>query len=202
MKATTATIIRDMTQSRGPGSSSGTGEPLHGGAAAFSRHERWLRTVVLSQLAEPQAVDEVMQEVALAVAARKPATAEPTHWLPWLYRVAVRQALLYRRKLGRERRRVERYAAQALRTTRGPAAYDPLALLLDRERRERIRTAMGRLHRRDAEILLLKYSEGWSYRELAEHLGLGESTVQARLHRARKRLRAELARLQVIEVKA
>ena len=34
--------------------------------AALTQHERWLRTVVLARLREPQAVDEVMQEVALA----------------------------------------------------------------------------------------------------------------------------------------
>jgi hypothetical protein len=33
---------------------------------ALSQHDRWLRTIVLARLREPQAVDEVMQEVALA----------------------------------------------------------------------------------------------------------------------------------------
>ena len=55
--------------------------------------------------------------------------------------------------------------------------------------------------RRDAEILLLKYTEDWSYRQLAGRLGITESAVEARLHRARLRLRAELASLEVIEVK-
>ena len=34
----------------------------------------------------------------------------------------------------------------------------------------------------------------------ARHLGISESAVEARLHRARKRLRQELAALEVIEV--
>ena len=59
--------------------------------------------------------------------------------------------------------------------------------------------AIKRLVRRDAEILLLKYTEDWSYRELAEHLGISESAVEARLHRARQRLRSELAVLDVVE---
>jgi RNA polymerase sigma-70 factor (ECF subfamily) len=46
------------------------------------------------------------------------------------------------------------------------------------------------LPRRDGEILLLKYTEDWSYRELAAHLGISESAVEARLYRARSRLRA------------
>lgn len=35
--------------------------------AALQQHERWLRTVVYSRVGEAQAVDDVMQEVALAV---------------------------------------------------------------------------------------------------------------------------------------
>ena len=53
---------------------------------------------------------------------------------------------------------------------------------------------------RDAEILLLKYTEEWSYRELAVHLGVSESAVEARLHRARGRLRAAMISTHAIEV--
>ena len=60
-----------------------------------------------------------------------------------------------------------------------------------------MRGALERLSRRDAEILLLKYTEDWSYRELALHLGASESAVEARLHRARARLRAELMRADI-----
>jgi len=59
--------------------------------------------------------------------------------------------------------------------------------------------AIKRLARRDAEILLLKYTEDWSYRDLAERLNISESAVEARLHRARQRLRSELAVLDVVE---
>ncbi|MGA2798217.1 MAG: sigma-70 family RNA polymerase sigma factor, partial [Thermoguttaceae bacterium] len=76
---------------------------------------------------------------------------------------------------------------------------DPLNWLLSEERRQKIRLAIKRLVRRDAEILLLKYTEDWSYRDLAEHLGISESAVEARLHRARQRLRSELAVLDVVE---
>jgi RNA polymerase sigma-70 factor (ECF subfamily) len=48
-------------------------------------------------------------------------------------------------------------------------------------------------------VLVLKYTEHWSYRQLAEHLGTTESAVEARLHRARARLRAELCRLKLNE---
>jgi RNA polymerase sigma-70 factor (ECF subfamily) len=44
-------------------------------------------------------------------------------------------------------------------------------------------------------MLLLKYTEDWNYRQLAERLGATPAAVEARLHRARGRLRRALARL-------
>ena len=54
---------------------------------------------------------------------------------------------------------------------------------------------LRRLPPRDAELLILKYAEGYGARELAERLGANVATIEARLHRARNRLRAELADL-------
>jgi RNA polymerase sigma-70 factor (ECF subfamily) len=56
------------------------------------------------------------------------------------------------------------------------------------------------LNSKDAELLLLKYTEDWSYHELAAHLGISHSAVETRLHRARQRLRAELIAAEVLEV--
>ncbi|MDP6061322.1 MAG: sigma-70 family RNA polymerase sigma factor, partial [Pirellulaceae bacterium] len=76
---------------------------------------------------------------------------------------------------------------------------DPLDWLLADERRGLIRIALQNLSSRDMETLLLKYTEDWSYREIAQRLGVSESAVEARLHRARRRLRVELTSLEVIE---
>ncbi|HEY2826609.1 MAG TPA: sigma-70 family RNA polymerase sigma factor, partial [Pirellulales bacterium] len=69
------------------------------------------------------------------------------------------------------------------------------------ERQVLVRQALARLQSRDAEILMLKYTEDWNYRQLAERLGISHSAVETRLHRARARLRIELIALNVIEVK-
>ena len=117
----------------------------------------------------------------------------------WLYRLAVTQTLLYRRKMGRQRKLVDRFAQRNHPSEQDNRQADPLTWLLLEERRQKIRLAIKRLARRDAEILLLKYTEDWSYRDLAERLGISESAVEARLHRARQRLRSELAILDVVE---
>jgi len=168
--------------------------------AALSTHERWLRTVVLAQLGERQAVDEVMQEVSLAAVAQRSPLTDPSKVAAWLYRIAVRSALLYRRQRGRQHRLEGRYAQSRCERPGESGAADPLGWLLQEERRQLLLAALARMPRRDAEILLLKYTENWSYRELAEHLGLSLSAVEARLHRVRRRLREDLASARISEV--
>src|SRR5438552_17545269 len=110
-----------------------------------------------------------MQEVALAAVAQRAPLNDPARVGAWLYRLAGRQVLLYRRRWGRQRRLLDRYAGIRSSDSGSLAASDPLDGLLQDERHGLIRAALGRLPRRDAEILLLKYTEDWSYRELAAH---------------------------------
>lgn len=167
--------------------------------AALAEHGRWLRTVVNARLGEPQAVEDVMQEISLAAVRQRAPLADASKIAPWLYRLAVTQSLLYRRKQGRRRKLTANYARQLRPEQESGREADPLQWLLADERRELVRRALARLPRRDAEILALKYSENWSYRELADRLGISPAAMQARLHRARQRLRNELAALEVTE---
>lgn len=156
-------------------------------------HDRWLRTVVLARVGESGAVDEVMQEVALAAVRQQAPIVDAAKIAPWLYRLAVTQSLLYRRRQGRRRKLTARYARHRWPTEYDGRQVDPLQWLLADERQDLVRQALVRLGRRDVEILLLKYTENWSYEQLAQHLGTTESAVESRLHRARRRLRRELA---------
>lgn len=166
----------------------------------LARHERWLRTVLAARLRSRQAVDEVMQEVSLAAIEQKAPLADAHKVAPWLYRLAVTQALLHRRKLGRQRRLAERFAERTQPVEADSREADPLVWLMAVERRKAVREALNRLAPRDREILLLKYSEGWHYHQLAAHLGISHSAVEARLHRARARLRNEMTAREALQV--
>ena len=160
--------------------------------AALVEHGRWLRTVVSARLGERQAVDEVMQEISLAAVEQRTPLADPTKVGAWLYRLAVVKVLLYRRQSGRRAKLFGRYADRV--RAAGPDEPEPIGWLLSAERAGLVRRTIAGLPGREAEILLLKYSEGWTYRGLAEHLGQTESAVVSRLHRARLRLREALSR--------
>lgn len=167
--------------------------------AELARHERWLRTIVRARVREPEGVDDVMQEVALAAVRQKSPVSDPARVAPWLYRVAVMQSLLYRRTHGRRRKLHDRYAERVPPSEADTSAVDPLDWLLRLERRMLVRHAIDTLPGRDAEILLLKYNEGWKYQQIADHVGISHSAVEARLHRARARLRARLIEMNVAE---
>ena len=171
-------------------------------AELLARHDRWLRTVVAARLGERQAVDEVLQEVSLAaVASRFPG--DPAAVAGWLYRLAIHKTLMWRRTSGRRHKLNGRYADRVRsRSGEDAAATDPLGWLLLDERTTLIRRAVAQLPARDAEILLLKYTEEWSCRDLAAHLGQTETAIESRLHRARHKLRQALIALQVIEIKS
>jgi RNA polymerase sigma factor (sigma-70 family) len=161
--------------------------------AMLAEHGRWLRTVVLARVNDYAAVDDVLQEVATTAIEKGHQLRDPASAAPWLYRLAVVAALQYRRRQGRRRKLIDRFAERQPPTDSDTREADPLDWLLADERKSLVRQALDRLPKRDAEILLLKYTEDWSYHELAEHLGLSTSAVEARLHRARQKMRKALA---------
>ena len=163
-------------------------------ARSLPVHEPWLRRVILARTGQPQAVDEVWQQVALAAVEQRWPLADASKAAPWLHRLAVVAAARYCRAQGRQRRSLANLAEVQ---GGGRAASDPLVWLMREERVGLTRQALGRLEGRDAEILLLKYGDRWSCRRIAEHLGITEKAVDCRLLRARERLRQELAVLGV-----
>lgn len=166
--------------------------------SVLAQHDRWLRTVVAARVGQASAVDEVMQEVALAAVRQHAPISDPTKVAPWLYRLAVMHCLMFRRKMGRGRKLTTRYAERFQPTERDTRTVEPLDWMLADERSKLVRQSLNGLPKRDAEILLLKYTEDWSYKEIANHMGISESAVEARLHRARKRMRSELAAREVV----
>lgn len=184
------------TQHRSPSNEGLSSVPDWG--AVLGAHEVWLRKVILVRTGEAQAVDEVFQRVALAAIQQAAPLSDLARAAPWLHRLAVIQSARYRRKLGRERRALRTATQQGVHLGNGYVA-DALAWLVASERDETTRQALTRLPGGQAEILMLKYGERWSYRQIAERLGISEKAVDARLTRARERLRQELIELGISE---
>ncbi len=163
----------------------------------LAKNDRWLRASLYARLRDPDAVDEVMQNVAVAVLRNRDQLKDLEKAGPWIYRIAIRQTLLYRRSCGRDRALTQRYIER--QGTEPSHAGDAADWLLMMERNSMIRRALNELPARDAEVLMLKYGEGLSYQAIADRLGVSVSSVESRLHRSRRRLRGRLSAMGVVE---
>ena len=151
----------------------------------------------MARLDNREEADEVLQEVALAAASQSARGQAIERVGPWLYRVALRQVLLLRRKQGRRRRLITNMAANMTSSDMCGKSDSPLDWVLSQERGAMVRSALELLGERDRQLLLLKYVDGLSYEEIARAIGVTASSVQSRLHRARIVLRQQLIRVEV-----
>lgn len=164
--------------------------------AALAVHGSWLRKVLRCRINDPHAVEDVAQEIAVAVFRQTARPVEPAKVAPWLYRLAIRAAINHHRRQGRLKRLIEQ--AQPESTSDGGDRFaDALQWLIQTEQRQMLRECLSRLRAQDREILVLRYTEDWSYAQLASHLGTTLNTIEYRLARAKKRLRQLLIAAQV-----
>jgi RNA polymerase sigma factor (sigma-70 family) len=161
-------------------------------AQAIEDNRRWLATVVHSRLADRQAAEDVIQEIALAVLRQSSRPSDPSKIAPWLYRIALRKVINHHRAAGRRKRLLERTMevgqAQAVSTEQVAGEW-----LMKVEQETALAKGLEQLDPQDRQILLLKYTEGWGYQELSDHLGITIKTVEYRLLKARKALRARMS---------
>ncbi len=172
---------------------------LANGNELWRRHERWIRTVVLARIGPCADVEDVVQAVAAALSQSENLPEHSDRIGPWLYRVAIRQCLMYRRQMGRRRKQKFKQTT-AWETTEDGQAVNPLDWILNEERRHAVREALESLEALDRQLLLLKYTESWSYRQLADRLGVSEKSIEHKLQRARERLRARLVKRNLLEI--
>lgn len=164
-------------------------------AHALETNRRWLATVVHARLADRQAAEDVLQEVALAAIRQSSKPTDPAKVAPWLYRIALRKVINHHRSTGRRRKLIDGAIATGHAVDQAQE-LGPGEWLMQVESRQKVAEMMNRLEPQDRQILMLKYTEGWGYQELAEHLGITIKTVEYRLLKARRALRAHLNELQ------
>ena len=162
---------------------------------ALRENERWMRSTIALRVGEVAAVDEVFQEVALAATSQRAPLRDVAKVSSWLYKLVVVQSALYRRKAGRKRQLLKRYAEEVVAAQDQFDPVEPLDWLLNKERQSLVRKALASLEEDEKNILLLKYQDELSYNEIAEKLHTTVLAVQSKLHRARSKLKRAILKL-------
>ena len=139
----------------------------------------------------PGEVEDVVQDVFLAVFRALPRFRGDASLWTWLVRITInacrrqRRWRILRLKLVAGARERPQHA--------GPAT--PERPSMDRETLDQVRRAVRGLPARQREVVVLHYLEQMPTDAISEVLGIRRNTVQVRLHRARARLRDRLAGL-------
>lgn len=170
---------------------------------ALEQHKPWLQRVLRSRIGDRHEVDDLFQEIALAVfrqSSQEPTKqnlrtkgsvpSDPEKVAPWLYRLAVRQAVNFHRKTNRKS-----HAKPAADLEVFSSTPQPLDWMLAQEQQTNLEAALAELKPQEREVLTLKYTENWSYNQMSTRLGVPVRTIEYRLLSARKRLRQILTRM-------
>ncbi len=150
-------------------------------------NDRWVRGVVFGVVGDPDGTDDVVQQVWAAVWSRIGELRDTRSWRPWLYRLARNAAI----DAQRDRRRRPRVQAPVPESTAGSSST-PAHVLSRHERYEMVIDAIKALPALYREPFVLRHVQDWSYRQIAETMGIPVDTVETRLVRARRHLRAAL----------
>ena len=158
--------------------------------AWVGQHLALVGRVARSYADTEEVCQELVQEILLQVWLSIPRFERKAKPSTWIYRVALNTALAWQRRNERQRRRRFRPLVWTM-----DVATNETEQAHQRERIERLYTAIRRLPKADAALVLM-YLDDLSYREIAEILGISEVNVGVKLYRARKAL-AELMKEEI-----
>jgi RNA polymerase sigma-70 factor, ECF subfamily len=153
-------------------------------AELIRRYERRVRSVLARLLDDERDVEEAAQDVFVQAWRNLAGYRGEAALFTWLYRIAVNEALMRRRR---------KYVPvgeldEALAGASEPEVSDDWVLTRVRALPDELRLP-----------LVLRDLQGLSNQEVAEVLGLSLAATKSRVHRARMRIRAELEELEANE---
>lgn len=158
-------------------------------ATAFDRlirrFERPALAVAFAVTADAAEAGDVVQEAFVRAWQRLSDLKEPHKFGPWLCGIVRHLAL-------DARRRIRPRAAGAVPVDGSdgvPLATDPAEEMSRRETGERLAAAVAALDETSRSVVVLRYYDGLSSKEIGELLGLAPTAVDMRLTRARRQLK-------------
>ena len=155
----------------------------------------------VSRLVErPDDARDVCQETFLRILDKAEAFRDGARFSTWMYQIALnlcRDQTRRKRRWGRLMFSAPAGDAEPLREHAAPETVvtSPTAAFEHGERRSAVRRALSALPQDQREVLLLKEYEGLKFREIADVLGVPESTVKSRMYAGLDAMRTSLTGL-------
>jgi RNA polymerase sigma-70 factor (ECF subfamily) len=130
--------------------------------------------------------EDAVQDALLLAAERRDQLHEPGKLWPWVCSIVVRQCHDLLRRAGRRRRVESPAVAEDAAQQAGGSAQE---LSARREFAAVVRDCIAELPERQRAALVLKDLEGMSYEQIAEVMGIAESTARVTVRNAREAVR-------------
>src|SRR6266849_1085811 len=151
--------------------------------ALFEAHKDRVYSIALRYAGDPAEAMDIAQDTFLKLYSAIGEFRGESSFETWLYRMVVNRCLDHRRRVLRKLPFVEGLLAAGERA---------LHTLLRAETAEGVQQAVAKLPAEQRIVVVIRYTEGRSYEEIAEILGCSRGTVASRLSRAHKTLEKRL----------
>lgn len=167
-------------------------------AGLVSRYQGLVYSVCCKMTGDPAAAEDVAQETFIKAFRALATYRHEAAFSTWLYQIAVRQCLDWRRRQQRESAREQLWQQQWDRSAVGHGTITddgstatPEGVVLAREGREEVRRQVAKLREPYRTVVDLYYFQEQSYEAIARRTGVSPKTVESQLYRARRLLREQ-----------
>jgi RNA polymerase sigma-70 factor (ECF subfamily) len=165
--------------------------------AIVRSHQEKVRNICYRFARSREDADDLAQEVFVQAHGSLGRFRREADLSTWIYRIAVNTSLSFLRRSKRKKRLAALLSFVGLEgrelAVAAPPAEEPHHLLEQGERKKLLAWAVDRLPEGQRTAITLDKYEGFDHRDIAAIMGLSVPAVEALLHRAKQRLRDDLA---------
>lgn len=149
----------------------------------FNHYSDYAHRIAYAMMKNPHDAADVVQETFIKMFRYAETFQENQPFQPWFYRILVNEAKRLLKKKSNEATQMETEKMDFFHQSSETGAIDDLAI------------AMEQLQEHERTILVLKYIQSFSEKEIAAMLELNVNTVKTRLYRARQKLKSIMERM-------
>lgn len=164
----------------------------------INRNWAWLKGLVLGIVHDTEDTDDVLQDICVQVISKIDTLREPELFVRWLATLARREALQYIRRKRKRPVSIDEDIIDRQEDEKSSGQFENIEL---KEQHQQILDAIKFLPNKYRQVLIMQYTSGLTYAQIAEILDIPITTLQIRLVRARRMVSNQINKNKIKEGK-